>query len=173
MWKWKRKRKSIERPRLVTILGWMLLLQAGMMLVLSLYHFVISMGGDLFVDLLEFLFASVEDTLVHQLTLSEFTGRLLENTTREGLMQALVESAALFLLTILALIAAVGFFRLWRNAWVIAVFVQAVVLGIGLTLYFTINPVHIYLLLISGVFMVFYLNYADVRSAFQKKTEEA
>ncbi|MCJ7625096.1 MAG: hypothetical protein MUO76_16470, partial [Anaerolineaceae bacterium] len=80
---------------------------------------------------------------------------------------ALIESTILFFLTILALWSAIGFFRLWCIAWTSAMFVQGASLLISLILYFLSKPIHITFLMISGIFMVLYLNYADIQNYFQ------
>ena len=95
-----------------------------------------------------------------------FFSQLIKNAESQQLLIALIESAVLFMLTILALWSAIGFFRLWRIAWTAAMFVQGASLMTSLTLYFLSKPLHITFLMISGIFMVLYLNYADIQTIF-------
>lgn len=162
----KQKRGHSKRPAVVTILGWLLLLQTIEMFLLGIYHFNLNNGPQLFS-----MWLSGEPLFGRQsLTFDTFFQQLIENATNQDLILALVESAALFLLTIFTLSAAIGFFRLWRVAWIQAMCVQGASLFIALILYFLEEPLHIYLLMISGIFMVLYLNYADVQTYFQTKT---
>ena len=70
-------------------------------------------------------------------------------------------------LALLALIGALGFFRRRRGAWVSAVFVQGAVLLIALALYFRGRPAYVYGMMVYGIFMVLYLHQADVQAAFR------
>jgi hypothetical protein len=96
---------------------------------------------------------------------------LLVNASSAQLLTALIESAVLFLLTILALWTAVGFLRLWRIAWTAGLFVQVGTLLTALILYFTSQPFHILFMMIAGIFMVIYLNYAEVHTYFNSQFE--
>lgn len=73
------------------------------------------------------------------------------------------------LLTPLAIIAAVGFLRLWRNAWLHAMLLQGLCLMIALTLYFRDRPDYVYLIMGYCVFMVIYLNHFEVHEAFRSQ----
>lgn len=68
---------------------------------------------------------------------------------------------------ILAVLAAIGFFRLWPAAWLNAVMVQGTSLLIALFLYFHEKPFYLYLIMIFSIFMVVYLNYSEVKEAFR------
>jgi hypothetical protein len=59
-----------------------------------------------------------------------------------------------------------------RSAWMVAVFTQAVVLALCLALYVTLEPGYVYLVMLSGVLLVGYLNYEDVRIVFAGEEEE-
>lgn len=71
-------------------------------------------------------------------------------------------------IALLALSSAFGFFRMARGAWVSAVLVQGLTLGLALLLYFRDRPAFIYLLMVYGIFMVLYLHQADVQAAFRR-----
>jgi hypothetical protein len=73
------------------------------------------------------------------------------------------------LLAVLALSAAVGFFRLAPAAWVSAVMVQGAGLLLALLLYFGGRPSYVYLMMLAGIFMVIYLHQADVQAAFRQR----
>ncbi len=60
-----------------------------------------------------------------------------------------------------------------RYSWAFAMLLQAVVLGLALFLYVTVRPPYVYLVMLSGVVLVGYLNYEDVRLTFTAGEEEA
>lgn len=71
------------------------------------------------------------------------------------------------LLAALALAAALGFMRLARGAWLLAVLVQGIALGLALVVYFASRPAYVYGLMVYGIVMVLYLHQADVQAAFR------
>lgn len=73
---------------------------------------------------------------------------------------------------ILAILAAIGFFRLWPGAWLNAVMVQGTSLLIALFLYFHERPFYIYLTMVFSIFLVIYLNYSEVKEAFHSRSME-
>lgn len=77
-------------------------------------------------------------------------------------------------LSILALIAAVGFLRPRPGAWVIAMMVQGLMLLAALIRYFGAGPrdAVLYGMLLYGVVMVLYLNYAEVPLVFRVQPGE-
>lgn len=58
--------------------------------------------------------------------------------------------------------------NLWRHAWTLAILFEGVILAGALFVYFNFNHPYVYLVMISGIFMVFYLNYYEVQLAFQR-----
>lgn len=62
------------------------------------------------------------------------------------------------------------FLRLWRHAWTLAVLLEGAILALALVVYFNFRHPYIYLLMLSGIFMVFYLNYYEVQLAFQRRS---
>lgn len=79
-----------------------------------------------------------------------------------------ITSLAFLALAMPVLITGFLFLRLWRHAWTLAVFFEGAILAIALYVYFNFRHPYIYLLMISGIFMVFYLNYFEVQLAFQR-----
>ena len=77
------------------------------------------------------------------------------------------------LLALSALLAAVGFLRVSRGAWLSALLVQGLSLLMALILYFRGKPTHIYLMMLYGIFMVLYLHQAEVQTAFRAKPGHA
>jgi hypothetical protein len=71
------------------------------------------------------------------------------------------------LLGVLALAAAIGFFRVARGAWLLAVLVQGIDLALALVLYFADRPAFVYGMMVYGIVMVLYLHQADVQAAFR------
>jgi hypothetical protein len=88
----------------------------------------------------------------------------------EALASALF-AGALFPLALALLLVAVAFFWQWRNAWLLAMLLEALILSICLWVYFFSNS-HLqdspwlYLVLAPCIVIVPYLNTADVRTAF-------
>jgi hypothetical protein len=74
--------------------------------------------------------------------------------------------ALYLLLAILALISALGFFRLWLNSWLTAMLLEGLCLIVALILYFQGRPDYTFGLMAYAVFMVVYLNHYEVRDAF-------
>jgi hypothetical protein len=104
----------------------------------------------------------------------EFEATLSPELT-EAAEQAFVVALILGLPTILAVLAALGFFLLFRVGWLLAMIVQALTLLACLLLYSeweTVlyqEPVFIYPVMLYCILMVLYLNSSDVRAAFQVK----
>jgi hypothetical protein len=71
------------------------------------------------------------------------------------------------LLAALALASALGFLRMARGAWLLAVLVQGINLALALALYFGQRPAYVYAMMVYSVFMVLYLHQADVQAAFR------
>jgi hypothetical protein len=75
----------------------------------------------------------------------------------------------------LMLFAAIGFFFLWRVAWLIAMITQGSSLFGALSIYFTFTSElseanFIYLIMLYSIVLVLYLNTNDVRITFQAKS---
>ncbi len=72
-------------------------------------------------------------------------------------------------LSILAIMAAIGFFRLWRFAWISAMLVQGIVISFLLTVHFTGQTTYIvdYGVMAFAIFIVIYLNYNEVHAIFR------
>jgi len=84
-----------------------------------------------------------------------------------GVANKVVMSIIFIPLSLLAILAAVGFRRLWCNAWTNAMLLQGLTLLIALILYFTAKPLYVYILMLYSIFMVLYLNYYPVQMAFR------
>ncbi len=164
MMKKKGRPEKTNPPVLVVICRWLLVLESVEFFLLGVYHFHLNRGPQLF----SMLFARWlrGETALTLAAVQKFVAELVDNAASAQLLVALNESGILFILTILALWSAIGFFRLWRIAWTAAIFVQVGALLTSLILYFVNKPVHITFMMISGIFMVFYLNYADVHTFF-------
>jgi hypothetical protein len=67
---------------------------------------------------------------------------------------------------LLAVVAVSPFLFLRQMGWLMAMMVQALTLGAGLTLYFRDGPLLIYPVMIYGILMVLYLNSYGVRLVF-------
>lgn len=80
---------------------------------------------------------------------------------------AVLSGFVFVLVAALALAAAVGFLRLARGAWLLAVLVQGIQLLVALILYFEHRPSYVYLMMIYGLVMVLYLHQDDVQAAFR------
>jgi hypothetical protein len=86
-----------------------------------------------------------------------------------GVVNKVIMSIIFIPLSLLAILAATGFLRLWRNAWTNATLLQGLTLMIALILYFTGKPFYVYILMLYSIFMVLYLNYHEVQAVFRPK----
>ncbi len=127
------------RSAAVTVLSLLLLLQAA---------------GLIFIDLFFFVNLDVQAGLTWQTLLHESVTTL----TIEGVF---------IFLALLALLAAMGFIRLWPSAWFLAMLLQGLGLLTALSLYFSQKPAHVYALMLYSILMVIALNYSEVYLAFQ------
>lgn len=77
-------------------------------------------------------------------------------------------------LSLLALIAVIGFVQLRPGAWVVAMLLQGLMLLMALGVYFTGSTADavLYAMLLYGVVMVLYLNYAEVPLIFRVQPGE-
>ena len=168
----RRHRKPKQKlPPLIRQCGWLLLLESVQFFVLGVYHFHLNNGAYLFSTLFSrWLSGEVAPTAT---SIRIFVQQLVDNAASAQLLVALNESAVLFLLTVFTLWAAVGFFRAWPIAWTAGVFVQAGALLTSLILYFVNKPRHIIIMMVTGIFMVLYLNYADVQTFFHARQNNA
>ena len=137
--------RSRKRPWPVTAVGLLLLLQAVMLFGLGAIYFVAVYLLDAFGHVLEL---SAEELLL-------------------GMAESVVMSIIFIPLSLLAILAAIGFLRLWRSAWTNAMLLQGLTLLIALILYFTGKPFYVYILMLYSIFLVLYLNYYDVQMAFR------
>ncbi|MFU8772958.1 MAG: hypothetical protein ACNA8H_11130 [Anaerolineales bacterium] len=85
-----------------------------------------------------------------------------------------VKGVAFIGLSLLSLIACVGFFRLWSVAWMLAMTQQGLSLTLTIFLYFQDKPVYIYPIMVFCILIVIYLHYSDVITTFRTQpiTEE-
>ena len=89
----------------------------------------------------------------------------------EGLSAGVLVSLILFPLSLIVIIAGVGFFRRWPVAWLYAMTAQGLILALSMTLYFYEAPN--YWAMVSSTFLVLYLNYADGQANLQGQSIEA
>jgi hypothetical protein len=139
--------KPKKRSWPMTAVGLLLLLQATGLFVLGAIYFATVYLLDLWAPLVAL---STEELLF-------------------GVVNKVIMSIIFIPLSLLAILAAIGFLRLWRNAWMNAMLLQGLTLLIALILYFTGKPFYVYILMLYGIFMVLYLNYYDVQIASQPK----
>jgi hypothetical protein len=97
---------------------------------------------------------------------------LVESVDEELLVRAtegrFVSVGLIFVtLSVAAILAGFGLLRLRRSAWISAMLAQGLSLLIALILYFTSKPLYVYAMMLCGILVVLYLNYYDVRVAFQ------
>lgn len=151
-------------PGLVRVCGWLLFAEAVILFILGYYHFHLNDGPWLFNRLFARWISG--ETRFSYTEIHQFSVDLINSAISAQLLTALIESAVLFFLTALALYAAFGFFRRWGIAWTVALMVQAGMLLTSAVLYFVNRPRHIFLMMAIGIFMVLYLNYADVHAYF-------
>jgi hypothetical protein len=157
------------RPRSINILGSLLILQGIIMMFIGIWHFALSQGPKHLRLWLLSLFTQAPVAEEQYVSFLLFIQRVVAYASEHNLLAALVESAFLFILTVFAFVAAFGFFRLWPNAWTQAMFVQGASLALALIFYFIGKPPHIYIIMVCAIFMVLYLNYANVQDVFENR----
>lgn len=74
---------------------------------------------------------------------------------------------AFFALSLLALIAAIGFIRIWNLAWFCAISLQGLCLLIAVVIYFQDRPGYVFLVMPYAIMMTIYLNYSDISLTFR------
>ncbi len=97
---------------------------------------------------------------------------LLDFTSMRVLIPSeVVTSLAYLILSVPTLIAGILFLHLWKHAWTLAVFLQSVILTIAIYVYFNFKHPYIFLMMVSGVLMVLYLNYYEVQLVFRRYSQ--
>jgi hypothetical protein len=86
-------------------------------------------------------------------------------------LPGLLNSSAFNLLAVLALIASFGFLRLHRLGWICAMLLQGLCLLLALSLYIREKSPLAYVLMLYDVSLVLYLNYSDVQTTFQPRSQ--
>jgi hypothetical protein len=83
-------------------------------------------------------------------------------------------SVLFLLISPLALVAAVGFMRLWAGAWLAAMSLQGLSLAISLAIYFYLpeSPFYLFLGMAYATLMVMYLNSHGVRASFRPEKKD-
>lgn len=83
-------------------------------------------------------------------------------------------AAGLMLLSPVAFLAAVGFFRLWSTAWTLGMGIQGLGLLVALMMYFysDVRPAYIYAGMAYHVLTVIYLNSHGVQTAFRVRKSD-
>lgn len=128
------------RPWPVSVLSLLLLLQAGGFFDLGLFFFTSGLG---------------------------LTRSLIMESLLVEPINTLAEGIVFIPLSLLALLAAIGFARLWRTAWLLAMLLQGLSLLTALVLYFYQQPGYVYFIMLYSIMMVIYLNYFEVYATFQ------
>jgi hypothetical protein len=157
----------------VTAVGLLLILQATGLLLLSFVYFGAAYLAQMGL-LKELLEQSAEEQLLSLLpapvkmwaiaSLSAVNEELLSKMSERGFNSI----GLLFIaLSAVAILAAISFLRMGRNAWTIAMLGQGLSLLMALLLYFSGKPWYTYVMMLYDIPMVLYLNYHEVRVAFQ------
>jgi hypothetical protein len=132
---------------------------------------VVILGTLLIVETLVLAFSGLLHLLTANKVLSAPAGLVLflqELSTRDGVVH--IPFGIIFLpLALLSLFATIGFFRVWRVAWVTAMSVQGLSLLMTLILYFDERPKYIYVIMIYCIFLVAYLHHSDVKKRFRPR----
>lgn len=156
---------------MVRICGCLIILEAVIYFLLGKYHFHLNNGPELFSRL--FVRGIGGDTPFSYAEIYRFSADLIHTAASAQLLTALIESAVLFVLTALALWTTIDFFRRWVISWTLALLVQAGSLLPALVFYYVNRPAYIVIMMVTGIFMVLYLNYADVPSYFNIATHNS
>lgn len=146
-------------------MGWLLLLQSLILSSFGVYHFIILQFGP---EMLQGWWSGTAYDGNRLINLWSLLQDLTSQALEQRELSILVESFALIMLGLLALLASFGFFTQRKWAWMLAMFVQGTTLGLSVVLYFVKKPSHTYILMLICSFMVIYLQYADIYKSFQK-----
>ena len=149
--------KVQERPRLITFLMVLLLLQAPLLLFLGLN--LLTKHWDFLLSWTVF-----SDELKDSISLVLTTPGILVGD--EILFYDLLVYIILLFGAVVSFVAGLMFHRGKPFVWVMSLIVQVVTLGCGIGLYFIHAPTQAYWLMAYGILMVLYLNYSDVRQWF-------
>lgn len=137
---------SRTRPWSIKAMGLLLLLQAVGMSCMGLFYVDVSDLADRLIEMSE-----------------SSTWAMLRHVTGDAIAGILLVQ-----LSFLALLAAFGFWRMRRNAWMNALLLQGLSLALALIRYFTgAKSWGMYILMLYAVLMVLYLNYYEVRMALR------
>jgi len=149
--------KVLKRPRLITFLMVLLLLQAPLLLFLGLN--LLTKHWDFLLSWSVFWTDLKESISLVQTT----PGILVED---EILFYDLLAYAILLFGAVGSFVAGLAFHRGKPFVWMMSLLAQIVTLGCGIGLYFIHAPTQAYWLMAYGILMVLYLNYSDVRQWF-------
>lgn len=164
-----------KRPWSVTAVGILLILQG----IFFFLVFPALVGIEIYnmpEARLSWLFAEDGSLLplrIEVIDLNSFEFLLDFSTMRVPIPGSVITSFAFETLALPLLVTGFLFLRLWRHAWTLAVLLEGVILALALVVYFNFRHPYIYLLMISGIFMVFYLNYFEVQLAFQRRSRHS
>jgi hypothetical protein len=161
---------SRRRPWSVTAVGVLLILQA--LFLFLIFPFLV--GIEIYNQpeaRLSLLFnqdGSLAPLRVEIIDLNKLEVLLDFTSMRVPIPSRVITSFAFSSLALPLLITGFLFLRMWRHAWTLAVLLEGAILAIALYVYFNFRHPYIYLMMVSGIFMVFYLNYYEVQLAFQR-----
>jgi hypothetical protein len=159
-----------KRPWSVTAVGYLLILQA----IFLFLTFPVLVGMEIYklpdarLSWLLTQEGSLEKMQVEIIDLNQLEFLLDFSVMRIPIPSKVITSFVFSALTMPMLITAVLILRLWRHAWTIGIFLEGVILALSLYVYFNFHHPYIYLIMISGILMVFYLNYFEVQLAFNR-----
>ncbi len=167
--------QSKKRPWSVTTVGFLLILQAVFLFLLFpvLVGFEVYKMPDAQLSWLIGAQGPVLPDRVEILNLRQLQATLVYPNLRVPVPGNVITSLAYCSLALPALVTAIFFLRLRKHAWTIAVLWQGVILALSLFIYYNFRHPFVYLAMVSGIFMIFYLNYFEVRQAFLVGVKEA
>lgn len=160
-----------KRPWSVTAVGILLILQA----IFFLLVFPVLVGIEIYNQpeaRLSWLFfgdGSLVPPQIEVVDISKLEFLLDFSTMRVLIPGRVFTSLAFYFLALPLLVTGFLFLRLWRHAWTLAVLLEGLLLAFSLVVYFNFNHPYVYPLMISGIFMIFYLNYYEVQLTFQNR----
>lgn len=157
-------KKQQERPRLITLLTILLLLQVPVLLSLGLnlltQHWSFLTSWSIFWSDIQAAFSLVVQT----------PGQI---TNSEVLFYDVFAFAILIIAAVTSLVAGTSFSGGKAITWILSLIVQIGTMICGIGLFFIHRPPQAYWLMLIGIIMVLYLNYGDVRDWFLQSAESA
>lgn len=157
------KRKKPQNPASVRLLGWLLIIEALLIIVLTL-----NMLFKHWVFIISWRALLQDFQAIWRMIVDADPGSLSD----ERIIYALLAVPFLFGAAFLATFCGLTFSRRWRATWGAAVFTQVSLLTSSVLLYFFFKPTQAYVMMLIGIIMTLLLNNGAVKATFLKEYQQ-